>query len=193
MNVMRSHRAQVRGIVLPLLALALSGVLPVGEAAAQQGQDRPRTQMPRGGRPIDHQVQRQIGAIMKQRLELTDEQLRQLEAVTVKLEPERRAVRAEEFRLRMELRTQLMAGDSVSSEKVAELLDRMPKVERRRIDLMEAEQRELAQFLTPVQRARYVALQEQIRRNMDDIRDRRPGGAPGRPSTPGRPPMQKRH
>jgi Spy/CpxP family protein refolding chaperone len=138
-----------------------------------------RTSSTRGESPqqreIEQQLQRRIGAILKERLELTDDQLRQLEAVTVKLERERRAVRGEEWRIRTALRAQLLSGDSASNEVVGELLDRMPRVERRRIELMETEQRELSQFLTPIQRARYMGLQDEIRRNMEEIRERRPG------------------
>jgi hypothetical protein len=130
---------------------------------------------------MEQQVQRRIGAMLKQRLSLTDDQLIKLEGVTMKLERDRRAVRSEEFRLRSAMRRHLLAGDAASNDSVAPLLDRLPALERRKIDLMELEQRELAQFLSPVQRARFMALQEEIRRNMDEIRDKRPPGTPARP------------
>ncbi len=171
------------------IASALS-FAPLAMAAAQgPPQGRPdRSGTSRSGAPsreIEQQLQRRIGQIMKERLELTDEQLTRLEAVTMKLERERRAVRGEEFRIRTALRAQLLSGDSASNEVVGELLDRMPRVERRRIELMETEQRELAQFLTPIQRARFMGLQEEIRRNMEQIRDRRNGdGAKFSPNRP---------
>ena len=45
---------------------------------------------------------------------------------------------------------------------------------RRRVpvELQEQEQRELARFLTAVQRARYFALQEELRRGMQDLQQR---------------------
>jgi hypothetical protein len=66
------------------------------------------------------------------------------------------------------------------------------KFERERIDLTEAEQRDLAKFLTPVQRARYLGVQEQMRRQMDQMRARGreglgeppPGGVRGRRPPP---------
>jgi protein CpxP len=167
--------------VLLLLVAAALGVS--GSAlSAQGGPPRGDSASRRGGRAIEQQLQQRIATIMQERLRLTDDQLRQLTDVTRRFERERMQVRSEDYRLRMAMRAQLMAGDTASQQRVAELLEQMPRVERRRIDLMEIEQRELAKFLTPVQRARYVALQDEIRRNMEQIRDRRSDDKPGSPS-----------
>jgi hypothetical protein len=70
------------------------------------------------------------------------------------------------------------------------LLDEMPRLERRRVELMEREQRELAKFLSPVQRARYFGLQDELRRGMQELQQRRLGApdslaaAPARPGAP---------
>jgi len=164
-------------LVAATMALSTSGTA----LSAQGGPPRGDTASRRGGRAIEHQLQQRIATIMQQRLQLNDEQLRQLTEVTRRFERERMQVRGEDYRLRMAMRTQLMAGDTASQERVAELLEQMPRVERRRIDLMESEQRELARFLTPVQRARYVALQDEIRRNMERIRDGRTSQPDGTP------------
>ena len=82
---------------------------------------------------------------------------------------------------RFAMRQELLAGEKANEARVAELLDRMPRFERRRLDLMEQEQRELAKFLSPTQRARYIGLQDELRRSMQDLQRRRMGidGAPG--------------
>lgn len=180
-------RHAVQFLIVAVLMLSMLGVPVVVSAQGGPPPGRSRSSSPRTdgqSRAIEQQLQHRIGQIMKERLALTDAQLTQLEAVTMKLERERRAVRGEEWRIRTALRAQLLSGDSASNEVVGELLDRMPRVERRRIELMETEQRELATFLTPVQRARYMALQEEIRKNMDEIRQRRSkdgDASPGRP------------
>ncbi len=188
-----------RHIGAALAAAALVVCVPIMQASAQSGPPQARqgrSGQPRGDREMEQQVQRRIGAMLKERLSLTDDQLVKLEAVTMKLERDRRAVRGEEFRLRSAMRRHLLAGDAASNDSVAPLLDRLPALERRKIDLMELEQRELAQFLSPVQRARFMALQEEIRRNMDEIREKRTPGTPSRsgdrpphsaPPTSGRP------
>lgn len=186
-----------RRVGFAALVLAVVGAPVAAGAQGVPPQGRPvRSASPRTdgqSRAIEQQLQHRIGQIMKERLVLTDAQLTQLEAVTMKLERERREVRGEEWRIRTALRAQLLSGDSVSNELVGELLDRMPRVERRRIELMETEQRELAAFLSPVQRARYMALQDEIRKNMDDIRQSR---SPEANRSPGRPgdgrPMERR-
>jgi hypothetical protein len=44
------------------------------------------------------------------------------------------------------------------------------QIQRDRIELQIAEQRELSTFMSPLQRARYAALQEQIRRRLQGLR-----------------------
>ena len=200
MSSQRRHLAsRWRAHVLALGALVAAPLLGVD---AQGGPPRvaPTTGVaPTGGQPpsgrrdgraIEAELQRRIMGIMKDRLSLNDEQLDKLAEVTRRFERERFTQRGAEYRLRMSLRRELMKGDSASQDRVAELIAEMPDVQRRGIDLMEREQRELAQFLTPVQRARFIALQDEIRRNMEQIRERRDstgsGSRGGRPSGPPR-------
>ena len=56
---------------------------------------------------------------------------------------------------------------------MAAALDRVLQLQRQRLDLMADEQKDLAGFLTPVQRAKYAALQEQIRRRVENARRQR--------------------
>jgi hypothetical protein len=44
------------------------------------------------------------------------------------------------------------------------------QLQRQRVELFAQEQRDLAQFMTPLQRARYTALQEQVRRRVEQLR-----------------------
>ena len=50
--------------------------------------------------------------------------------------------------------------------------------EPNRLDLQAEEQKEFAQFMTPVQRAKYSALQDQLRRRMQDLVRARPDSLP---------------
>jgi protein CpxP len=154
--------------------------------------------MPDGQRmEMERRLQERINATVRERLVLTDDQYAKLRDVASKMEDDRRALRHEEMTTRFALRQELLAGDKADEGKVAEFLERMPRYERRRLDLMEREQKELAKFLTPSQRARYIGLQDELRRSMQDLQVRRmgkdSGGAPGRagmrrqPPPPGRP------
>jgi len=75
------------------------------------------------------------------------------------------------------LRAELLTGDAANQQKVGTLLDQMLRLQRRRIDLQENEQRELGKFLTPVQRAKYFGLQAQLRKRMMELRDQPGAGA----------------
>jgi Spy/CpxP family protein refolding chaperone len=82
---------------------------------------------------------------------------------------------SEERQARQALRAELVAGDAANQQKVAGLLDQLMRLQRRRLDLVENEQREIGKFLSPVQRAKYLGLQNEIRKRMEELRDR-PGG-----------------
>ena len=152
---------------------------------------RPPEGSPRGGMSegrrmeMERRLQERLNELVRQRLTPTEEQFAKLRDVASKMETERRALRNEEMTTRFALRQELMAADKADENKVAELLERMPKFERRRLDLMEREQKELAKFLTPSQRARYIGLQDELRRGMQDVQRGRmgkdsAGGPPGR-------------
>ena len=124
---------------------------------------------------LEKRFKERIDAIVKERLRLTDEQQVKLREVASRAEEARRVLRREEFVLRTALRDEMKAGDKANEAKVGELLDQMPGLERRKLDLMESEQRDLAKFLSPTQRARYFGLQDELRRGMQDLQRRRMG------------------
>ena len=74
----------------------------------------------------------------------------------------------------MALPTELQAGDSAANQtRVGEVLDTPPRLQRRLLELVEREQRELAAFLRPVQPARYQAFMDFMQRRMDGMADGR--------------------
>jgi Spy/CpxP family protein refolding chaperone len=131
---------------------------------------------PRRAAALEKRFQERLVEIVKQRLNLTDDQASRLRDVASKTEDERRALRRDELTSRFAMRQELLAGDKANEARVAELLEEMPKLERRRVELLEREQRELAKFLSPVQRARYFGLQEELRRGMQELQQRRLAG-----------------
>lgn len=99
-------------------------------------------------------------------------------ATNQRFEGRRRLLLDQEREVRASLRVQLDRGDSANAAQVATLLDRMLQVQRDRLAVTEQEQRELAAFLTPMQRARLLGLQEQIRQRIEGMR-LPPGAGPG--------------
>ena len=165
-----------------LMAAAL--VVTAGSPIVARSQGGPprsvdRTAVPRMNaqqrEALEKRFQQRIDAIVKERLRLTDEQQVKLREVASRAEETRRVLHREESVLRMALRREMRAGDKANEAKVGELLDQMPGLERRKLDLMESEQRELAKFLSPTQRAHYFGLQDELRRGMQDVQRGRMG------------------
>ena len=131
-----------------------------------------RTDDPRRG-TLERRFQQRLEVVVKQRLQLNDEQMTKLREVASRTEASRRTLRADEMAARRAMRMELLAGDNANDARVEELLEQLPKLERRRLDLHEQEQKELARFLSPVQRARYFALQDELRRGMQEVQRQR--------------------
>lgn len=176
--------------------------LVAGEAAAQRVPPEGSQQGRPERRALEQRFRQRFEQLLKQRLALTDAQLAQVIEVNQRLDSRRRELFSEERTVRMEMRQALDGGDDAAAqERVKLLLERALRVQRLRLDLVETEQRELEAFLTPVQRARYLGLQEQLRKRADEMRRRSSGdsspdlfgdeaGPP--PGTTRRPFMQRR-
>jgi hypothetical protein len=164
---------------LAIAALGVALTLIPGPARAQD------TSAPRGDRAqLERQFRQRAARVVQQRLGLTDAQMARLQATNQKFEGRRRAMVAEERQIRGDIRAQLAAGDTADQQRVAALIQRAIRVQRQRLELVEQEQGELATFLTPVQRARYLEIQERLRRRVDELRrgqEHRRGAARGRP------------
>ena len=183
-------------VIGALAAIALAA--PAGAqqrpgAAGAAGVQAPPA--PRDREELEKRVRENFAAEVKKRLELSDDQMTRLMAVNRRLDAERRELFQQERAARVSLRTELQAGDAANQARVGEVLDTLLRLQRRRLELVEREQRELAGFLTPVQRARYQAFVDFMQRRMDAMADGRGrgeargdgrrGGDPGLPGAPG--------
>jgi periplasmic protein CpxP/Spy len=166
-----------RSIRFALLVTALV-LSPASMVAAQRGVGGGGRE---GGRPNRQQLEanfrQRLAGLLKTQLGLDDEGMKQLSDVNQRFDRQRRDMIRREMMTRVQLREEVLKLDSANAGKVEQLIAEQFKFERERIDLAEAEQRELGKFLTPVQRAKYLGVQEQIRREMDQLRGRR-GGPP---------------
>jgi periplasmic protein CpxP/Spy len=143
-------------------------------ASTAVGAQRPDTPAGFGDRRLlEQRVRERFADVVRQRVGLSDEQMRRLTETNRKFEGQRRTLVEQERDIRIGLRSEVLAGDRANQERVARLLDQMLRVQRDRVALLEQEQRELAAFMTPVQRARYLGVQDQIRRTIEDMRRRR--------------------
>ncbi|MGQ0640654.1 MAG: hypothetical protein ACT4P6_07770 [Gemmatimonadaceae bacterium] len=132
---------------------------------------------------LRRRFQERFGAVVKQRLQLNDSQVVRLGETNRRFEEQRRLLLQQERDVRMSLRDELLAEQQGrgNQQRVSTLLERAIAVQKQRVDLLETEQRELARFLNPTQRAKLLGMQDQLRRNAGDIRRRAEagGGPPG--------------
>lgn len=121
-----------------------------------------------------------LARAVRERLSLTDQQATQLMDVNRRFGDDRLRLARNEVQLRRDLRRNLASGDSSRSPATARLLDELLGVQRERVELQQKEQAALSEFLTPEQRARYIAMMEQLRRRIQSRADsgRNMGGPP---------------
>lgn len=148
----------------------------VAATLATAGQARAQEQAPArdtATAALQARVRQRLAAVARQRLDLSDDQMRQLAAVNSSYEPRRRALMSREREARVAVRGELQRGKQADQQRVEGALTELFRIQRARIDLAEQEQRDLARFMQPSQRAGYLALQEQVRRRVDQMRKRR--------------------
>lgn len=121
---------------------------------------------------LERELNERTGQVVKRRLGLTDAQMSRLQTTNRQFEQQRMALFARERETRRSLRQEVMGGGQANESKVAQLIDETLALERQRLDLLQNEQRELAKFLTPVQRAKLLGLQAELRRRSQDMRRR---------------------
>ena len=163
-----------------MAAVFISSIAPVSIIGAQRpfagDSVNPRRAM------LEERLRQRTADIVKRRLQLTDDQMKQLQETNSRFEKQRMDLMGRERETRHELRQQILAGDDANQNRVAQLLDQAMQIERQRLDLQQSEQRELAKFLKPVQRAKLFGLQAEMRRRAQELRNRRMQGIgiPGR-------------
>jgi len=148
-------------LVVLLIAFAMAAPLP-----AQQVSDSSQ-------RPLVQALQRRVFEVVQRTLGATDDQMRQLTEVNRKYQDERRELNQKDREARQTIRAEVLRDSLANQDLVARKLDELAEVQRQRIEIFTREQRDLAHFLTPVQRAKYATLQEGLRRKVEQLRQRR--------------------
>jgi Spy/CpxP family protein refolding chaperone len=155
--------------------LALAAVSLVAAFADVSAQRPIPDSAPARRQALEQRFRQRMAAVVQQRLNLNADQMRRLGELNREMETQRRQLNEQERAARVALRTEVMRGDSANQNAVARFVDQLIDVQRRRVELLAREQRQLSSFMTPVQRAQYLAMQDQLRRRMEEMR-----GRPGR-------------
>lgn len=168
------------------LTAALALVAPMAAQAQGGGgvAQRRAAQMP----PGRGMAEQRLGQLLREQLQLSDAQVTRLQETMQKYNPRREAMVQEERQVRESIRAAICSDDRSRGEDVSRMIDQMLELERRRIDLRMEEQRDLAAFLTPYQRARFLGTAELIQRRLEGPGPGGPGGLGGRGGRRGGPP-----
>ena len=126
-----------------------------------------------GQRPLVQALQRRVLEVVQQTLGATDGQMRQLVEVNRRYEGERRTLNQRDREARQTIRTEVLRDSLADQSTVARMLDELVDVQKQRLDVFAREQRDLARFLSPVQRAKYATLQEGLRKKVEQLRQQR--------------------
>jgi hypothetical protein len=140
----------------------------VATSAVAQGAAPPQDSTQR--QVLAKQIRQRWQQIVRDRLGLTDVQMRQLQETTRHFNAQRQTLNQEERAIRSEMRDQVTGVAPADDKHLAAMIDTVLDLQRQRLELTRNEQRELSLFLTPLQRVKYLALQEQLRQQMERLR-----------------------
>jgi inactivated superfamily I helicase len=151
---------------VPALARAQEAA-PAESAGARGGAVSPQRQA------LEKMVRQRWQQVVRDRLQLTEPQAARLAETNRHFSKERTQLNQAERAIRGEMRGQLTGAAPADDHRLAMLLDSLLDIQRQRLEIVRSEQHELALFMTPLQRVRYLALQEQLRKRMEEIRQGR--------------------
>jgi hypothetical protein len=149
------------------LTIALAGI-----AAPLQAQDpgpaRPRVE------ELRRRVRERVAQRIQEDLKLSPDQMERLRATVGTYAGRRRDLEAHQRELRRALGGQLRPGVAAAPDSVARLTDGLLDVRVRYAESFRDEQRELARYLDPVQRAKLMVLRDRLTNRVQAFRRRRP-------------------
>jgi hypothetical protein len=138
--------------------------------------------------PVRQQVRQAFQARIRDELNLDQPKMRRLNQTEQSFNRQRSEVGQSERQTRLALAA-AMQDSTPDQGKIDGLINQLIQAQRKRADLLEAEQKELSSFLTPMQRAQYLSLTQQLQARMRELTQAGRGVPPGAP--PPQPPPER--
>lgn len=165
-------RFVTRGIVAAALLVA-PAMLPAQGAPGERAEQ------------LRERIERMFANRLRQDLGLGEAEAQQVGAVLAEWGDTRRQLEQEERTLRRALDGQLRPGVAANSDSLTRLIDRLLRNRVEYAESFQGEMRALVPILSPVQRAQFLRLRDQILQRVRELQEQRPGVArPGRPGGP---------
>jgi len=128
---------------------------------------------------LRQEIESRFAARVREQLGLTDDQSRRMERTVRDYFRKRRALEVEEQGLRRDAAAELRPGVAADTDRLSRVLDQLIDVRIRYAQSYRDESRELATYLTPVQRGQYFMMRERL---FDQVREfQRQRGGPRQP------------
>jgi Spy/CpxP family protein refolding chaperone len=187
LNAVR-HAVSVAIPAVMLLFVPDGAVL--GQRPLPGSQPGQRAESQRGREVLEKELERRLADVARSQLDLSDAQFARLQDVNARFSERRAELIRRERSARIALRRELRPNGQPNDAEIERLLATLVDTQRDRVALLEEEQEALGAFLTPVQRARYLGLQEGFRRQVEERRQGMMGE--GRSPRRGPPPGDRR-
>jgi hypothetical protein len=139
---------------------------------------------------LRREIEERFAQRVQQELRLTPDQAARLRASQERFGAQRRSLMRRQWERRMALQDQMQPGVAANGDSVRKLMDGVQGGRAEMLRLDQDEDREMAGYLTPVQRARYQEMRARLHQRVNDMREQRrgrmgpgmgPGGRGGRP------------
>jgi len=121
------------------------------------------------------QIEERFSRRVQEELRLTPDQAAKLRASQEKFGAQRRTLIREQMERRRALDGQMQPGIAANGDSVKRLMDANQNARAQMLKLEQDEDREMATYLTPVQRARYRQMRERLMRTVMEMRAQRRG------------------
>jgi hypothetical protein len=149
--------------------LAVATLLVVRPLAAQNTQqdDSERTEH------LRQQVEGRFAERVRERLQLSDDQMTRLRGTARTYGARRRELVNRERDVRAALADQLRPGIAANQDSVSRLTDALVSIRSAQAQALRDENREMAEYLTPVQRSQVFVMRERLMRRAHEIQHER--------------------
>lgn len=127
------------------------------------------------------EVERRFAERVRTELGLSDAQASKLRATHEKFGARRRALMRQQFERRQALQGQMRPGVEADPDSVRKLMDALQDGRAELLRFEEEEDREMAGYLTPVQRAQFQLMRQRFLERVQELRRERRGMRPDRP------------
>jgi len=149
-----------------LWSLAVCTLMGAASARAQDvgGGDNPARAR------LRQQIEDRFAARIKEQVGLSDEQLTKLRSTWITYGSRRRELEARERLLRSALGAQMRPGVAANQDSVSRLTDGLVNLRSSYAQIARDENREMATYLTPVQRTQLLTMRERFLQRIQEIR-----------------------